>query len=526
MSKSSSPWFEAGEDRYRLLFEASPSPMWLFDIETLQFLAVNRAAIRHYGWTREEFLSMTLAEIRPEEDLAALRLHVSDLPAIDDGSTWRHRRKDGSMIDVEIKAHDIDFDGRRARLVLVTDVTARVLSEAARRRAEASLKRTEEQLRQAQKMEAIGRLAGGVAHDFNNLLSVIISYSVMLRDKLVPGEPMAADLEQIEAAGRRAADLTRQLLAFGRQQVLQPRAVQPAEAIARMEPMLRRLIAEDIELTIMPDRAPGVVLVDPSQLDQIVLNLVVNARDAMPTGGKLTVETACVDLDEKYAAEHVGVLPGPYVQIAVGDNGIGMDEATRARIFEPFFTTKEAGRGTGLGLATVFGIVQQSGGNIWVYSEVGKGTTFRIYLPRVDPRSVPAVTPTIAPLRLAGTETVLLVEDDERVRSLTRAILRRYGYHVLEAQSGGDALLLAEQHPATIHLLLTDVVMPRMSGRQLAERLAPLRPEMKVLFMSGYTSGFIVHHGVLDSDLAFIQKPLVPEALARRVREVLDTPTK
>jgi two-component system cell cycle sensor histidine kinase/response regulator CckA len=510
----------ASEERYRLLFDASPLPMWVYDVDTLAFLAVNDAAIRHYGYSRDELAKMTLADIRPPEDVEALREDVEHRPEIDLGKTWRHQKKDGSLIVVEIKAHDLPFDGKSARLVLANDVTERT-------RAEEALRRTEDQLRQMQKLDAIGRLAGGVAHDFNNLLSVILSYSTMLVAQLGPGDAMRADLDEIIAAGERAADLTRQLLAFGRQQMLQPKIIQPADVVAGMEKMLRRLIGEDIELTILSRPRLGCVNVDPGQLEQIVLNLVINARDAMPRGGKLTLEWKNTEIDEAYAKDHVGAPPGPYVVLAVTDSGMGMDRATQARIFEPFFTTKERGKGTGLGLSTVFGIVKQSGGSIWLYSEPGHGTTFKIYLPRAAARSdasapLDDASPISTASTLIGSETVLLVEDEERVRGLVRTILRKYGYHVIEAQNGGDALLLCEQHAATIHLLLTDVVMPRMSGRQLAERLRPLRPAMKVLYMSGYTSDSIVHHGVLDSDIAFVQKPIRPEALVRKVREVLD----
>ncbi len=384
----------------------------------------------------------------------------------------------------------------------------------------------EDQLRQAQRMETVGLLAGGVAHDFNNLLSVVLSYSELLSEELPPGDPMRTDLEEIGAAGRRALDLTKQLLAFSRRQVLAPRLTDLGLVVDGMQGMLRRLIGEDVELSTScaPDLLP--VLVDPGQVEQVIMNLAVNARDAMPRGGLLIIETAEVVLDAAYAADHVGVTPGPHVMLAVSDNGAGMDKATQARMFEPFFTTKEQGKGTGLGLATVFGVVQQSGGTIWVYSEPGKGTTFKVYFP-IAAQSAPANPRVATPIERGaprGAETILLVEDEEGVRVLARTILRRLGYTVLEAPNGVEALALAEAHPGTIDLLLTDVVMPRMSGRELVEHLLPLRPSLKVLFMSGYTDDAVVRHGILDASIAFLQKPITPEPLARKVREVLNGP--
>ncbi|MEJ7730089.1 MAG: response regulator [Polyangiaceae bacterium] len=428
----------------------------------------------------------------------------------------RLRRKDGMELWA-LRAADpmIGEDGaREGTFVMLMDVTQR-------KRAEEALRRSEAQLRQSQKMEAVGSLAGGVAHDFNNLMSVVLSYSELLADGLKEGDPMRADLDEIMAAGKRATVLTRQLLAFSRQQVLQPKVVDLAEIVSGMENMMRRLLGEDVELLVSSTPDLATIMVDPGQLEQVIMNLAVNARDAMPRGGKLTLESSEAVLDEACAAEH-GVRPGPHVVLVASDTGVGMDKATMARLFEPFFTTKGPGKGTGLGLATVFGIVRQSGGTIWVDSEPGKGTTFKVHFPTakgaVSPRA--SVSPSdVVPLR--GSETILLVEDEESVRVLARTILRKYGYNVLEAQSGGDAFLLCEQHAATIHLLLTDVVMPRMSGRQLAERLLSVRPQMKVLYMSGYTDDAVMRHGVFDSTVAFLQKPITPLLLARRVREVL-----
>jgi len=503
---------------YRAIFDASPLPMWVFDVSSLGFLAVNEAAVRRYGYSRAEFLEMTLADIRPLEDVDAPRESPRHLESSASPQTWRHKKRDGSTILVEIEAYDLPFAGRLARIALMVDVTERL-------RLQEALQLTEEQLRQSQKMEAVGRLAGGIAHDFNNILSIILSYCGMMLAELRDGDPLRDDLVEIKKAGERAAELTKQLLMFSRHQMIEHRVLDVRQILIGMEKMIRRLLGADVELTLLPSTSVGRVTADAGQVEQIVMNLVVNARDAMPHGGKLVLETRNVELDAEYAAVHAGATPGSYVMLALTDTGVGMTKEVQARVFEPFFTTKEKGKGTGLGLSTVFGIVKKRGGHVWLYSEPGKGTTFRVYLPRTGASSdrISSIPPSIGGVK--GSETILLVEDDEQVRGVACSILRRQGYRVLEASNGGEALMACEQHPSPIHLLLTDVVLPRMSGRQLADRLLALRPEMKLLFMSGYTDEAIHQGAVLDSGATCLQKPLTPDMLSRTVREVLDRRT-
>jgi PAS domain S-box-containing protein len=379
----------------------------------------------------------------------------------------------------------------------------------------------EEQLRRSQKMEAIGRLAGGVAHDFNNMLMAIIGCSEILLAALPEDEPLRREVEEIRKAGERAGELTRQLLIFSRRQVLQPKVIDLNAVVSDTDKMLRRVIGEDIELETVLHPHLGRVKADPGQLEQVIINLAINARDAMPEGGRLTLETLNVDLDESYSRDHAMVKPGHYVMLAVSDTGTGMDEETQAHIFEPFFTTKAQDKGTGLGLATVYGTVQQSGGYIYVYSEIGRGTTFKLYLPRVAATAhrspqVAAKTP-----QLVGTETILLVEDDAVVRELVQRTLGIYGYKVLQAANGPEALSICQSNDEPIDLMLTDVVMPQMSGRELAEAVAKCRPEIKVLYMSGYSGEAVVRGGMLGQDMPFLQKPFTPDALTRKIRQAL-----
>jgi hypothetical protein len=501
---------QESEEQYRLLFDSNPQPMWVFDEETLRFLAVNDAAVRHYGYSREEFLGMTVLQIRPPEEIERFESeHRSRVHARAPGSApgaWKHLRKDGTAIEVEGAASPILFHGRRAWLTLVSDVTSR--------------KSLEAQLAQAQKMETVGRLAGGIAHDFNNLLGVMTGYGELLRRRLAGDERLRKYAEDIIKAAERAAGLTRQLLAFSRKQILQPRIIDLNDAVGDMEKMLRRLIGEDIHLITVFDDKLGSVRADPGQIEQVLMNLAINARDAMPRGGRLTIETGNVDLDSSYSQLHPDVEPGRYAMMAVSDTGHGMDAEILSHIFEPFFTTKEAGKGTGLGLATAHGIVKQSDGQIFVYSEPGRGTTFKIYLPRVDEAAAAPLAPAVEAELPGGSETVLLAEDEAALRELVAESLRSMGYLVLEARHAGEALAIGEQHP--IDLLITDVVMPAMSGRELGERLAALQPALKVLYMSGYTDDAVVLHGVLSEGVPFLQKPFTAEALARKLREVLD----
>jgi len=497
------------EARYRSLFENSTAGVFRNTLDG-RLLACNEAFIRMFGGTREELLGQLSHDYYPggkaERD-AWLATFLKTRK--ESGTEMCYRRRDGSLIwalrNLEIVK---DENGEEVIQGTLVDITERRLLE--------------EKLRQSQKMEAIGQLAGGIAHDFNNLLTVMQGYTRLLLERFRDNAETNYQVTKIEEAAERAASLTRQLLAFSRKQVLQPKVISLNALVENLDSLLRRLIGEDIELETVAAADLGNVKADVAQIEQVLMNLVVNARDAMPKGGRLTVETGNVQLDESYSAKHPTVRPGPYVMLAVSDTGEGMTAETQARIFEPFFTTKEMGRGTGLGLSMVYGIVKQSGGHIWVYSEVGTGTTIKIYLPRTAEAAESTLAAPAEASSVRGNETILLAEDDYQLRELARSILAGCGYSVLVTKDAKEARLVCEQQASSIHMLLTDVVMPGISGRELAQALLSRNPASKVLYMSGYTENAIVHHGVLDTGTFFLQKPFTPSVLANKVREVLD----
>ena len=619
----------SSEERYRLLFESNPQPMWVYDSETLYFLEINEAAISHYGYSRTDFLRMTIKDIRPSEDIPKLLESVSQGSSLRRSEGWRHLKKNGEIIDVEIVSHDIIFAGRPAVLVLAKDVTERKRTEKLRLKSEARFRRLieaniigvavieipkkivdaneafltmtgydrddlaagnihpyivtldgyrslyeqviselakaevpvvkeadllrkdgsrvpvmfgcalvgdspltaasfiidlterrrlEEQFRQAQRMEAVGRLAGGVAHDFNNLLGIILGYSELLLGDAQLSAQSRHRISEVMKAANRAAEVTRQLLAFSRKQVFQVRTLDLNQLVESTTSMLVRLVGEDVTVKKEFSPKPCLVQADPTQIEQIIMNLAINSRDAMPKGGELTIKTENVELDVAYRERHVHVPPGSYVMLAISDTGIGMDQETQQHIFEPFFTTKAEGRGTGLGLSTVYGIVKQSGGYIWVYSEAGMGTTLKIYLPRVyEPAESTISLPAVVE---RGTGTILLVEDDDSLRQLDRELLEQMGYIVWDASNGTEAIRVSEQTPGTIDLLMSDVIMPGMNGKELAEILRKSRPSLKILLVSGYTHD-VIQHVISSSDGAFLQKPFTREVLSKRIRQLL-----
>ncbi|HET6977464.1 MAG TPA: PAS domain S-box protein [Pyrinomonadaceae bacterium] len=514
----SPPTISHSEERYRDYFENAKDAIYVHDLSG-RYLMVNKAGEELIGYSRDEILQMRISDVVPgtcldqiharlKEKLTDHSLTIYEVEAI---------RKDGSRVPIEVSSRLIYENG----VAVAVQGSARDITE--RKLAEEALRASQLQLQQSQKLEAIGQLAGGVAHDFNNMLTAIIGYTDLSLRRVGLENPIRRNLEETRKAAERSASLVRQLLAFSRKQILEPKVLDLNDVVKDMHKMLTRLIGEDIRLATRLQTDLGSVKADPSQVEQIIVNLVVNARDAMPRGGRVTIETCNITLDDRIVLKHHSIKPGPYVMLAVSDTGSGMDQATQARIFEPFFTTKEVGKGTGLGLSTVYGIVKQSGGNIWVYSEPDLGTVFKVYLPRIDDAAISTIESASLETNVPrGSETILLVEDEDVVRGLTRKILMQAGYHVLDAKGGEEALRLCGAHAGPIDLLLTDVVMPEISGKEIADRLLALRPRIRVLFMSGYTDEAIVQHGVLDANVKFLQKPFTWVGLTRKVREVLN----
>jgi PAS domain S-box-containing protein len=504
------------EERFRAIFESASEGILITETQTIRIKYVNPTMCQMLGYTKHELEHMTIKDIHPPEVMDQV---ISEFKTYErENKPIFHQdapclKKDGTIIYTDIVTTPrIIIDGRPHSATFFLDITQR-------KKAEDDKKKMEAQLIESQKLEAVGRLTGGIAHDFNNILTTIIGNAHIILTEAPKGDPIREGLEEIKAAGNRATLLTHQLLAFSRKQILQPKIINLNETVNNMDKMLRRIIGEDIELMTILAPDLGQVEADPGQIEQVMMNLVVNARDAMLKGGKITIETANMDFNEEYARDHISVTPGPYVMLSVSDTGIGMTREIQEQLFEPFFTTKE--KGTGLGLSTAYGIVKQSNGNIWVYSEPGKGATFKVYLPRVK-KSMGKEIKDKKPKFLTGSETILVVEDDEEVRNVTVKILKRFGYIILIAADGREAIRISGDHEGPIHLMLTDVVMPDMSGGDLVEKLRASRPEMKTLYMSGYTDNAIIHHGILDRRKAFIQKPFTPDFLGLKVREILD----
>ncbi|MHB9061020.1 MAG: response regulator [Desulfobacteria bacterium] len=510
---------EEARNRYHMLFEQSPFGVVIIAPETGRAVEFNETAHRQLGYSRDEFASLTIADYEAKEKPKEIEEKIREIMM---GGKFdfqtSHRTSEGEIRDVLVTAQAIKLLNRTVMHTVYQDITEK-------KKAERALEQSTEQLRQSQRIEAVGRLAGGIAHDFNNLLTVITGYCELMMAKIGKGNPLLQDVREISKSADRAAALTRQLLAFSRRQVLQPKVLDINSVVTGIDKMLRRLLGEDISLVTVLDGVGGKVMADPGQIEQVIVNLAVNARDAMPDGGTITIETAAnVELDDAYARTHDGASPGPHVMLAVSDTGCGMDAETLSRVFEPFFTTKEKGKGTGLGLSTVYGIVKQSGGCIYAYSEPGSGTAMKIYLPCVTGDAVREDDERESESgdRLHGSETILLVEDEETLRKLASEILQANGYTVLAAENGEEALRRLHNSPGIPNLLVTDVVMPRMGGRELSDRIKAVYPGTRVLYMSGYTDNAIVHHGVLDPGVSYLQKPFSPKTLARKVREVLD----
>ena len=499
---------------YRTLFAANPLPMWVFDTDTLAFLDVNDAAVARYGYSRDEFLGMTIQDIRPPQDQPALLETLHGSGTLDRSGPWRHLAQDGTVIEVEITSHVVDFGEHRGRFVMAEDVTQR--------------ERTQRHLQQAQRMESLGELAGGIAHDFNNALAVMLAYTSFATQALTKAvdedadrwAPVLHDVEQIGIAGRRAAGLTQQLLAFASGDSADAGPLDVNDVLRGLEDMLRRTLGERVDLELLLETDLSAIVGNAGQLEQVIVNLAVNARDAMPSGGRLLIETSTVDVDDGHAVTHPELPPGRYVRLRVSDTGTGMDAAARDHAFEPFFTTKQRGSGTGLGLATVYGIVTRAGGTIHIYSEPGLGTSITVLFPATD---VPAWVDVPAPAVSSeqGDATVLVVEDDDQLRAVTERILTTRGYRVLSASDGSGALEIAAAHPGAIDIMLTDIVMPEMLGSELAVQLHETDPEIRVLYMSGYVPPLLRSGGTLPHGAPLIDKPFSADRLSEKIREVL-----
>ena len=504
---------DRAENALRMLIESLPMGLVIAD-ENGKITDLNESLLRMFGYSREELLGQTVETLLPDRLRNSHRGHRAAYNKEPHARPMGHgmellaRRKDGTEFPVEVSLGPVATKDGLLVSGTIVDISER--------------KKIEQQLRLAQRMEAIGQLAGGIAHDFNNLLAVIMGTADIMVDAVPRGDPLGRKAEMIRRAGSSAADLIRQLLAFSRQQMIQPVVLDVRKIIQRTQAMLERIIGEDIEFQVLMEDSVGSIKADPGQIEQVLLNLAANARDALPKGGRITIRASNVELDASDKKKHNPVVPGPYVMLSIEDTGCGMDLKTQARIFDPFFTTKELGKGTGLGLATVYGIVKQTGGYIWVYSEVGHGTIFRVYLPRVGKAVQTAEREPSETEELRGSETILLAEDSESLREMAEEYLKSIGYTVLSAVSGEKALQLAKDFEGPIHLLLTDVVMPEMSGPELANQLASLRPGLMIIFTSGYTDDAIAHQGILDPEVAFIQKPYRPKALAKKIRQVLN----
>lgn len=506
---------EQSELRYRLLFDSNPQPMWLYDTATYRFLAVNQAAVEKYGYSQQEFLTKTIFDLRPPEEVSELKKYLEEMEkkgGVAPPRIWRHKRKNGTIFPVEVSSGPLVFSGRKARLVCIEDVTERL-------KAEEALRTSEEQLRQSQKMEAIGKLAGGIAHDFNNLLTAIMGYSDFIMQQNELSQHVRQSLDEIKKASERAGFLTRQLLAFSRKQVIQISVIDVNTIIMDLHKLLLRLIGEDIDLKTKLKSASSKVKGDPGQISQVIMNLVVNARDAMQNGGELIISTRDFHLTESDASAFSDLAPGNYLVISVSDTGCGMSPEVQSHIFEPFFTTKEAGKGTGLGLSTVYGIVKQCGGTIRIESQAGHGSRFDVYLPQSDDTSSPDIPSIPAPLIHSARGTILLAEDETTVRLLIREVLSSLGYEVLETSNGVEALQAIEHHQKPISLLITDVVMPRMNGPELAQKIRLKQPDLAILFISGYADDAVEKINI--SSAAFLPKPFTVENLVRKIRETI-----